>query len=102
MLAAMSTYGVLAALAVVLAGCTTTKDVEPPQAPPAVEVLVPVSKPCKVEKVEKSPLATADGVPNDLFEAVKRILADRAILLGDREKMAAANSDPCPDPASKN
>ena len=52
--------------------------------------------PCEVVKVVKSPLVTDGlGAGNDLYEAVKRILADRSILIGDREKLAAANDDPC-------
>lgn len=81
--------------ALALAACSHAPLV-PPQAPEAVKVLVPVPVPCEVEKVTPSPLATADGVPPDLFEAVKRVLADRSILLADRTKLAAANSDPCP------
>ena len=87
---------VLATILVGLAsGCAHRAPLPPPPAPPAVEVLIPIAKPCQVEKVEKSPLATSQGVPNDIFEAVKRVLADRAILMSDREKLVAANSDPC-------
>ena len=35
------------------------------------------------------------GAGDELFEAVKRVLADRAILLGDRVKLAAANNLSC-------
>jgi hypothetical protein len=78
-----------------LSGCTSTRNLPPP-APLIQKVLVPVSQPCQVEQVTNSPLPSAGGVPLDIFEAVKRVLADRAILLGDREKLQAANSDPCP------
>lgn len=77
------------AVAFVLAGCGHAP------IPPVQEVLIPIAKPCEVEKVEPSKLATAQGVPNDIFEAVKRILADRQILLGDREELIAANTEPC-------
>lgn len=83
--------------ALVLAACASAPKV-PPQAPPAVKVLVPVPVPCKVEKVAKSPLVTEQQpVAGEIFEAVKQVLADRAILKGDRERMAAANNDPCPE-----
>lgn len=80
-------------------GCAHRAPLPPPPAPPAIEVLVPIAKPCEVQKVEKSALPSALGLPNEIFEAVKRVLADRAILLSDREKLAAANSDPCPEVA---
>lgn len=86
---------ILLPLALALAACATTKDI-PPAAPEAVEVLVPVTKPCEIAQVANSPLPSAPGVPLDIFEAVKRVLADRQVLLGDREKLQAANSDPCP------
>lgn len=85
-------------LVAALSSCTTTgSPLPPPRAPDAVKVLVPVPTPCAVEQVEASTLPSAGGVPNDIFEAVKRVLADRAVLLGDREKLVAANSDPCPE-----
>jgi hypothetical protein len=64
-----------------------------------VKVLIPVTQPCKVEKVDPSPLVTErlGGAGDDLYEAVKRVLADRAILKADRSKLVAANSDPCPE-----
>lgn len=77
-----------------LVSCATVPNVPPP-APEAVQVLVPIAKPCKVEKVEPSPLPSAGGVPADIFEAVKRVLADREVLVADRGKLVAANSDPC-------
>ena len=53
----------------------------------------------QVQIVEPSPLVTErlGGAGGELFEAVKRILADRAILISDRTKLVAANSDPCPE-----
>lgn len=85
-------------LAVVLAlgGCTATRQTPPP-APVATKVLVPVTEPCKVAKVDPSPLPSAGGVPDDIFEAVKRVLGDRQVLLADREKLVAANTEPCPE-----
>lgn len=70
----------------------------PPEAPEAVKVLVPVAKPCVVEKATRSPLpsAGAQPLPNDIYELTKLALADRAVLLGDREQATAATSDPCP------
>ena len=91
-------FGWLFATPMALAACSTTpKPLVPDQPPPAVQVLVPIAKACEVQKVEPSRLETADGVPNDLFEAVKRVLADREILMSDRTKLVAANSDPCPE-----
>lgn len=79
----------------VLGGCTATRQLPPPP-PPVHKVLVPVTQACEVEKVENSPLPSAGGVPSDIFEAVKRVLADRSVLLADREKLQAANTEPCP------
>jgi len=87
------------AIAMGLAACATSpKALVPDQPPPAVQVLVPMQTPCKVEKVEPSPLVTErlGGAGGDLYEAVKRILADRTLLISDRTKLVAANSDPCP------
>lgn len=84
-----------AACALLVSGCAT-KPLTPPQAPPAVEVLIPVPVPCEVAQVAPSELPTASGVPHDIYEAVKRVLADRAVLMADRTKMRAANTDPCP------
>lgn len=82
--------------ALALTACSTAQDI-PPQAPGAVEVLVPVTKACEVAQVESSKLPSAGGVPNDIYEAVKRILADRQVLIADREQLQAANSNPCPE-----
>lgn len=87
-------------IALALTACATApKALVPDQPPPAVQVLVPVPTPCEVQKVEPSPLVTErlGGAGGELFEAVKRILADRAILISDRTKLVAANSDPCPE-----
>lgn len=83
---------------VALAACSTTaKAPLPLPAAEAKTVYIPVPQPCEVEKVAPSPLVTEQkgGAGDELFEAVKRVLADRAILLGDREKLVAANSGPC-------
>lgn len=79
-----------------LGGCTANRSLPPPP-PPVQKVLVPVTKPCEVEKVENSALPSDGGVPDDIFEAVKRVLADRSVLLADREKLQAANTAPCPE-----
>lgn len=87
----------LICLTLSLPGCSS-KPLTPPQAPSAVEVLVPVPVPCKVAQVPSSKLPSAIvTIPRDIFEAVKIVLADRATLKADRERMAAANSDPCPE-----
>jgi hypothetical protein len=92
--------GWLFATPLALAACSTTpKPLVPDTPPQAVQVLVPIAKPCKVEKVDPSPLVTDKmGAGDDLYEAVKRVLADRAILMADRTKLVAANSNPCPVP----
>lgn len=90
-------YLALAPLALVLLSACSTTGRLPPPAPGAVEVLVPVTQPCEVAQVENTPLPTAGGVPNDIYEAVKRILADRQVLIADREQLQAANSNPCPE-----
>lgn len=85
-----------AILACSLVSCTKAVNV-PPSAPEALPVYIPIVKPCEVAKVPKSPLPSDDVVvPDDIFEAVKLALSDRAVALSDREKLAAANDDPCP------
>ena len=85
-------YGAMA----MMAGCAHAPLV-PPQAPPAVEVLIPVAVPCNVASVVPSKLPTAStSIPDDIFDAVKLVLADRAVLKADRERLVAANSNPCP------
>lgn len=87
----------LFAAALVLSACATQKPLTPPQAPPAVEVKVPVPVPCQVEQIAPSGLPGAVApIPDDIFEAVKLILADRATLKADRTRLVAANSNPCP------
>ncbi len=79
-----------------LTGCAS-KPLTPPQAPPAVEVMIPVPVPCQVAQVPRSPLPSRSrAIPNDIFDAVKIVLADRAVLKADRERLIAANSNPCP------
>ena len=79
-----------------LTSCAT-KPLTPPQAPPAVEVLIPVPVPCQVAQVAPSKLPTAStSIPNDIYRAVQLVLADRAVLRADRARLAAANSNPCP------
>ncbi len=79
-----------------IAGCAS-RPLTPPQAPPAIEVLVPVPVPCRVEPVASSRLPTASApIPTDIWDGVKLILADRATLKADRERLKAANSNPCP------
>lgn len=90
-------YSILFLMLVVLLPSCAGKSALPPPPAPAVEVLVPVTKPCEVAQVPSSPLPSAGGVPSDIYEAVKRVLADRQVLLGDREKLQAANSNPCPE-----
>lgn len=85
-----------AAIAIILQGCAT-KPLTPPQAPPAVEVLIPVPVPCQVAQVASSGLPTAsEPIKGDIYRAVQLILADRAVLKADRERLQAANSNPCP------
>lgn len=76
-----------------LGACTTRQ----PLPGPVVEVQVPVAVPCEIDQVDTSPLPSAEGVPNDIFDAVKIVLADRALLKADREKLKAANTSPCPE-----
>lgn len=82
-------------------GCASTPKV-PLQAPPAVKVLVPVPVPCVIAEVPKSALPSqSNPILNDIYRAVQIVLADRAVLKADRERMAAANSDPCPQEKSQ-
>ncbi|MFC3214639.1 hypothetical protein [Novosphingobium panipatense] len=81
------------ALVAALAGCGPKFSTPPP----VVEVLTPISEPCEVAQVDNSTLPSAHRpATGDIFEDVKTILADRATLRADREKLQAANSDPCP------
>lgn len=83
---------------IMLEGCTP-KPLTPPQAPSAVEVLIPVPTPCKVAAVALSGLPTAStSIPDDIYRAVQLVLADRAVLKADRERLAAANNHPCSEP----
>lgn len=84
-------------LASLLPGCASAPQHLPPRAPMAVKVLVPVSKPCEVVVVPKSPLPSegVSVIPHDIYEAVKLALADRATLMADREALSAANDKPC-------
>lgn len=90
----VSLFVFVAALA--LSSCATTRDLPPPS-PPAVAVYVPVTEACEIEKVENTPLHTDDGAPDDIYEATKQLLADLGLLKGDRERLQAANSGPCPE-----
>lgn len=90
---------ILVGPALLLAGCATLKPIVPPPPAEAVPVLIPIPQACKVQKVPESALASAGGLTGDIFEDVKRVLADRAQLLADRERLQAANSDPCPEHA---
>lgn len=93
--AALTAWIALAFLVVaVLAGCSTSPKVPPP----AVEVLVPVAQPCAVAQVTPATLPSAHRpASGDIFEDVKTILADRATLKADRERLLGANSNPCPE-----
>lgn len=83
---------------VAIAACAPKAAIAPAPAPPAIKVLVPVPQPCEVQKVHPSRLVTEElGAGDDLYEAVKRVLADRETLMADRTKLVAANSDPCPE-----
>lgn len=69
---------VLPPIFLALAGCTTTK---------VVEVKVPVSVPCVVEKVEEPVYPTAQG--STLFERVKVLLAEIELRKGYEAKLKA-------------
>jgi hypothetical protein len=90
-LLAIATLSILS----ILSACAG-KTALPPPPPPAVEVLVPVVQPCEPRKVERSILPSAAGLVGDIYEDVKRILADREVLKADRELLVAANTHPCP------
>lgn len=98
---ATATRGILWGLMILIAlfalgACAAGRTIPPP-APPAQAVYIPVPVPCEVAPVESSTLNTDDGVPDDIFEATKQLLADLGLLEGDREKLQAANTDPCPE-----
>lgn len=78
-----------------LAACSTGPKLPVPT-PPAHPVYIPVPVPCEIEQIEPSPLPSDKGFAADIYEAVKVLLADREVLLGDRKKLIAANRTPCP------
>lgn len=89
--------GIAGVAALSIGSCAARQPIVPPPAPEAIPVYIPIPKPCEVEKVAKSRLVTEElGAGDDLYEAVKRVLADRSILKADREKLVAANDAPCP------
>jgi hypothetical protein len=86
----------LVAALIVLPSCATTPKL-PPQAPPAVEVLVPVPVPCQIEQPPQ-PVYPADNLPADasLFDTVRTLLADRLVRIAETTRLRAAIADPCP------
>lgn len=81
-------------LTVALVACTGKLDMPPP-APPVQAVYIPVTEKCDVAQVESSTLHTDDGAPDDIYDATKQLLADIGLLKADREKLQAANKEPC-------
>lgn len=79
-------------LVAALSGCAGRL---PPPAPPAVEVLVPVPVPCEIEQV---PVADKPRTSADMgiFDLVKTVLAERAVMAGENARLRAANTNPCP------
>lgn len=97
-------YMILALSALALGACAHKAPQPPAEAPPAVEVLIPVPTPCDNAQIASTALPGASAaIPNDIFDAVKLILGDRAVLKGDNERLKAANTNHCPgiDPAPK-
>lgn len=73
--------------------CATT-----PQLPK--ETLVPVPVPCEIEQVETSELPVA-APGASIAEKAKVAAARIKLLLADRERLVAANTNPCPKPKEK-
>jgi len=86
----------LTSLAIMLGGCAG-RDRLPPQALPAREVLVPVPVACEIEQVPQSRRPTATPGMS-IYDLTKVALADRRVLMGENERLRAANNNPCPAP----
>lgn len=74
--------------ALLLAGCATTQRL--PE-----EVLIPVPVPCEVEQVPPADLPQVRPDMN-VFEAAQVRMAQLQLLLAERERLRAANNNPCP------
>ena len=75
-------------LPLTLMACNTTQSLPK-------EVLVPVPVPCEVEQVPLTELPVASPDAN-VFELAQVAAARVKLLLADRERLAAANANPCP------
>lgn len=88
-------FKLLIALGVITLAPACTKTITVPG--PAVEVKVPVPVACEIEQVPQSPLPSTQAEQNDgQFDLTKYALADRQVLLGENQRLRAANSNPCP------
>ena len=95
-IAALLALLLLGLVAALLGGCTTGRTL-PPQAPPAVRVEVPVPVACEIEQVPAGPRPSAQAQPDmGIYDLTKIALAERRILLGENERLRAANNTPCP------
>lgn len=85
-------------LGVLLSACATDNG---PATPP-VEVLVPVPVACEIEQVPAGPRPSDQARAGmTIWELTKIALAERQILLGEVERLRAANQSPCPVPETQ-
>lgn len=83
-------------LACMLPGCSSTPKV-PPQAPPAVEVKVPVPVACEIEQVPVPTYPAASARKGmGIWDLSRIIAADRRTRMAENERLRAANNNPCP------
>jgi len=88
-------------LCFLLPACSTTNRL-PPQAPPAVEVKVPVPVPCEIEQVPGPSYPAAQARQGmSIYDLTRIALADRRVRMGENERLRAATNNPCPAPAAQ-
>lgn len=69
----------------------------PPQAPSAVRVEVPVPVACEIEQVPEGDRPSRQATDDmGIYDLTKIALAERRILMGENQRLRAANNNPCP------
>lgn len=87
----------LLAVGASLVGGCAGRDRLPPQAPLAVRVEVPIPVACEIEQVPQGERPSAGARSGmSIYDLTKIALAERRILLGEVDRLHAANNNPCP------
>lgn len=90
-------------LLLLLTGCGSPPKTIPPAPPPPViaKVIVPVD--CEIEQV---PLPAYPGdlarLGDDIYTLSRIAMADRRVRIAERDRLRAANKNPCPAAAAPN